>query len=314
MQASIDLKLYPIVGMNIQEVMIGGAPDWIAPKQRVDFSFVMDLQGKERRLPTYGVVISNDDDIGRILLEKLKDIQGEVNQQSINSNISLTAINENLLDDILLRMSRNKGISFDSISDSIFYKPTAELRSILKRLWTIPLAQIGGQHFQARLVALNKAHPGIPTKDQFRPIIVLSPIIKYLEARFLPRISEYLCRRLNRCQVGFVPGKDRFLNITRLLIQGNKLRSQEGRIRPHALVFIDYSNAYNTVKRDSLYQRLIEKQIMSQSETEWLKTLHSMLEIKIGNNKLRCKDGLAQGSMISPGLFNIYVTSNREAH
>jgi hypothetical protein len=60
MQASIDLKLYPIVGMNIQDVMIGGAPDWIAPKQRVDFSFVIDLQGTERRLPTYGVVMSND--------------------------------------------------------------------------------------------------------------------------------------------------------------------------------------------------------------------------------------------------------------
>ncbi len=60
MQVSIDLKIYPVVGMNIQEVMIGGAPDWIAPKQRLDFSFVMDLQGTERRLPTYGVVISND--------------------------------------------------------------------------------------------------------------------------------------------------------------------------------------------------------------------------------------------------------------
>ena len=60
MQVSIDLKLYPVVGMNIQEVMVGGAPDWIAPKQRIDFSFVMDLQGKERRLPTYGVVLSND--------------------------------------------------------------------------------------------------------------------------------------------------------------------------------------------------------------------------------------------------------------
>jgi hypothetical protein len=60
MQVSIDLKLYPVVGMNIQDVMIGGAPDWIAPKQRIDFSFVIDLQGKERRLQTYGVVISND--------------------------------------------------------------------------------------------------------------------------------------------------------------------------------------------------------------------------------------------------------------
>jgi hypothetical protein len=60
LQASIDMKLYPIVGMNIQDVMLGGAPDWIAPKQRIDFSFVMDLQGKERRLPTYGVVLTND--------------------------------------------------------------------------------------------------------------------------------------------------------------------------------------------------------------------------------------------------------------
>ena len=60
MQVSIDLKLYAVVGMNIQDVMIGGAPDWIAPKQRLDFSFVMDLQGKERRLQTYGVVLTND--------------------------------------------------------------------------------------------------------------------------------------------------------------------------------------------------------------------------------------------------------------
>jgi hypothetical protein len=60
MSASIDQKIYPIVGMNIQDVMIGGAPDWIAPKQRLDFSFVIDLQGKERHLPTYGVVLSND--------------------------------------------------------------------------------------------------------------------------------------------------------------------------------------------------------------------------------------------------------------
>ena len=60
MRIAIDLKLYPLVNMNLQDVLVGGAPDWIAPKQRIDFSFVMDLQGTERRLPTYGVVISND--------------------------------------------------------------------------------------------------------------------------------------------------------------------------------------------------------------------------------------------------------------
>ena len=60
MQVAIDLKLYPIAGMNILDVMIRGAPDWIAPKQRLDFSFVLDLDEKQRRLPTYGVVLSND--------------------------------------------------------------------------------------------------------------------------------------------------------------------------------------------------------------------------------------------------------------
>jgi hypothetical protein len=60
LRASIDLKVYRIAGMNLQDVTLSGAPDWIAPKQRIDFSFIIDLQGKERHLPTYGVVISND--------------------------------------------------------------------------------------------------------------------------------------------------------------------------------------------------------------------------------------------------------------
>jgi hypothetical protein len=59
-QVAIDLKFYPVVSMNMAEVLIGNAPDWIAPRQRIDFSFVLDLRGTERRLPTYGVVLTND--------------------------------------------------------------------------------------------------------------------------------------------------------------------------------------------------------------------------------------------------------------
>jgi hypothetical protein len=59
-KVTIDLKFYPVVNMNMAEVLIGNAPDWIAPRQRIDFSFALDLHGKERRLPTYGVVLTND--------------------------------------------------------------------------------------------------------------------------------------------------------------------------------------------------------------------------------------------------------------
>ena len=56
----IDGRPYQIVNMNIVDVLIAGAPDWIAPRQKLDFSFVLSLDGKERALPTFGVVVRND--------------------------------------------------------------------------------------------------------------------------------------------------------------------------------------------------------------------------------------------------------------
>ena len=60
MHVMIDRKAHPIINMNIQDVLIGGMPDWMAVGQRVEFSFVITLKEWERSLPTYGVVIKND--------------------------------------------------------------------------------------------------------------------------------------------------------------------------------------------------------------------------------------------------------------
>ncbi|HEV8389653.1 MAG TPA: hypothetical protein VGQ35_07410, partial [Dongiaceae bacterium] len=49
-----------IVNMNIVDVLVAGAPDWIALRQKIEFSFVLSLDGKQRALPTYGVVVRND--------------------------------------------------------------------------------------------------------------------------------------------------------------------------------------------------------------------------------------------------------------
>jgi len=56
----IDARPYQIVNMNIVDVLVAGAPEWIAPRQKIEFSFVLSLDGKERALPTYGVVVRND--------------------------------------------------------------------------------------------------------------------------------------------------------------------------------------------------------------------------------------------------------------
>jgi hypothetical protein len=56
----IDGRQYEIVNMNIVDVLVAGAPDWIVPRQKVEFSFVLTLEDKQRALPTYGVVVRND--------------------------------------------------------------------------------------------------------------------------------------------------------------------------------------------------------------------------------------------------------------
>ena len=56
----IDGRQHQIVNMNIVDALVAGAPDWIAPRQKIEFSFVLSLDGKQRALPTYGVVVRND--------------------------------------------------------------------------------------------------------------------------------------------------------------------------------------------------------------------------------------------------------------
>lgn len=57
----IDGKPHDIVNMNIVDVLVAGAPDWIAPRQKIEFSFVITIDEHPRPLPTYGVVVRNDD-------------------------------------------------------------------------------------------------------------------------------------------------------------------------------------------------------------------------------------------------------------
>lgn len=60
LSVSIEGKHYTIVHMSIADVLIAGAPDWFVPRQKLDFSFLIDLSGRERVLPTYGIVTRND--------------------------------------------------------------------------------------------------------------------------------------------------------------------------------------------------------------------------------------------------------------
>jgi hypothetical protein len=46
--------------------------------------------------------------------------------------------------------------------------------------------------FQARLYPLNKVWPKITLSEEFRQILVFSPLYRFLELRFLSKLNTYL--------------------------------------------------------------------------------------------------------------------------
>ena len=105
----------------------------------------------------------------------------------------------------------------DLISDDILDKKRShKIASVLRDLWSVNLgAKELTKLFKCWLVALNKGHPRILTYDRFRPIVVSSPILKVLEARFIPKLESYTIDKLNTSQTGFVSYCGIFVNIVR---------------------------------------------------------------------------------------------------
>ena len=234
-------------------------------------------------------------------------------------------------------MSKNKALAFDLLSDiiliiiiiiercasfipdnsyifisilligdaDIIFSPEFKDKTseIIRSLWNSAiLNNLDDIHFKARLIPLNKKHPQIPKADEFRPIIVMSPIIKLLEARLLPKLQLYLQMNLQRSQTGFVPGMDIYVNIHRALKQ---IHARIKKKKPVFCLFLDFKSAYNSVPHKELFTKLTK--ILSCEEIQLLRAIYSRLSIKIGLEETNCNVGVAQGSMISPALFDIYT-------
>jgi len=134
--------------------------------------------------------------------------------------------------------------------------------------------------------------------------MVQSPIVKILEARFLPKLQEYLTYKLDRSQTGFVRKMGVQVNLTRAL---ERITMRTKQKKPVYGLFIDFSNAYNSVPHTLLFKKLREKHLFTEEEVCFLEQLYVRYRIKLGNAYLKTNKGVAQGSVISPALFNIFI-------
>ncbi|KAL4104035.1 hypothetical protein QTP88_019348 [Uroleucon formosanum] len=171
---------------------------------------------------------------------------------------------------------------------------------------------------EAKVVAILK--PNKPGNDprNYRPISLLSVIYKLFERLLLRRMSPLLDRTIPMEQAGFRSGRnccEQVLALTTYVENSfqNKLKS--------GAVFLDLSAAYDTVwKRDLLLK--LAKNLRYKATLRLLEQILSDRSFKVNMNgetsrKRILQNGLPQGSVLSPTLFNVYtadieVTNSRK--
>jgi hypothetical protein len=78
---------------------------------------------------------------------------------------------------------------------------------------------------------------------------------------------------MDKRQTGFVRQMGTTVNIQLLLNKIQSTRKNDGLF----LIFIDFKSAYNTILRQKLYERLLEKNILEKDEIKFLENLHKQL-------------------------------------
>ena len=76
----------------------------------------------------------------------------------------------------------------------------------MRNLWRIALHKYDNiqEIWDSKLIPLNKVFPNVLSRKGLRPIAVQSPLVKLLEGRFLHKLRDYLNKKLNKSQTGFI--------------------------------------------------------------------------------------------------------------
>lgn len=161
---------------------------------------------------------------------------------------------------------------------------------------------------KAKVIALLKPGKDPDSPQSYRPISLLCHLFKLYERLILHRITSAVDQKLIPQQAGFRPGKSctsQILNLTEHIEDGYENKLITG------LALVDLSSAYDTVNHRMLLAKLYD----TLKDHRFVKIIQSLLQnrrfyVTLEGKKSRWRrqnNGLAQGSVLAPILFNLYT-------
>lgn len=160
-----------------------------------------------------------------------------------------------------------------------------------------------------RIIPLPK--PGKPANQgkSYRPISLLSPIAKLMEKLMLPTLNENLVS--SQHQHGFRKGRSTVTALQRIQDQIQRGLNQRKPNQRTIMVAIDLSKAFDTVSHGKLLEYLNQSSLPPHYKrwlANYMQGRQTYVEFRGAKSKLRkVKQGVPQGGVLSPILFNFYV-------
>lgn len=159
---------------------------------------------------------------------------------------------------------------------------------------------------QARIIPIHKK--GDPSRiSNYRPISLTESVRKLFEKYLYAQITEKMAP-LSITQGGFRPQRGTLDQILALHLSITRARDAG---KPVYLAFLDITKAYDSVPREQLWTRCREMNL-DPGLIEILMGLFENVESKVVINDcpsrpIRHRDGLLQGSILSPLLYSIFI-------
>ena len=226
--------------------------------------------------------------------------QVEEKPQDRPTNFPGIKFDERIWEWAVQRLSKHKATGWDDMPDEVMEIEylRERIKDFLKqvlRTGTIPKYWKFG-----RLCLLSKEKENaFPQVENTRPIIVLSALYKLLELYWAELTEKTIWDHIGLHQIGFRRGTCTQVNIARF-------KTWLKKVKKGYVIFVDIKKAYDHVIREKLYDLLSMIGVPPELVLMYREMTTDMRIYMDNGNSIPYRNGVPQGSCISPMLFNLY--------